>query len=176
MSFEIKVNDNVSEIKVLNRDGNKLEIAVGDRIYNVDIIEVEKGVYSLLLDGTSFNIELTRNGLKKYDVNTLYNSFDIEIIDAESKYMYSRKTEDDHHDDVISTPMPGKIVKILVKEGDFVKGGDTVVIVSAMKMESEYKVGKDRIIKQILVKEGDNIDGHQPLILLEERLDENIDE
>jgi acetyl/propionyl-CoA carboxylase alpha subunit len=172
MSFEIKVNDNISEIKVLNREGNMLEIAVGERIYNVDIIEVEKGVYSLLLDGTSFNIELSRKGLKRYDVNTLYNSFDIEIIDAEAKYMNSRKSEEDRDADFISTPMPGKIVKILVKEGDIVKGGDTVVIVSAMKMESEYKVVKDRIIKQILVKEGDNIDGHQPLIMLEEYIEE----
>ena len=172
MSFEIKVNDEVSDIKVLNRDGNMLEIAVDDRIYKVDIIEVENGVYSMLLDGTSFNIELIRNSLKKYDVNTLYNSFDIEIIDAESKYMNSRKSGEDEDADFISTPMPGKIVKILVKEGDLVKGGETVVIVSAMKMESEYKVVKDRIVKQVLVKEGDNIDGNQPLIILEEPREE----
>jgi len=36
-----------------------------------------------------------------------------------------------------------------------------------MKMESEYKVVKDRLITKVLVKEGDNIDGHQPLIMLE---------
>ncbi len=168
MSYEIKVNDEVSDIKVLNRDGNLLEIAVDDRKYKVDIIEVEKGVYSILLNGVSFNIELISSGLKKYEVNTLYNSFDIEIIDAETKYMNSRKSGEDEDADFISTPMPGKVVKILVKEGDLVKGGETVVIVSAMKMESEYKVVNDRIIKQVLVKEGDNIEGNQPLIMLEE--------
>ena len=172
MSYEIKVNDKVSEIKVLKRDGNLLEIAVADRIYNVDILEVEKGVYSLILDNISFNIELTSNGLKKYNVDTLYNNFDIEIIDAESKYMNSRKSGDDSDSDFISTPMPGKVVKVLVKEGDIVKGGETVIIVSAMKMESEYKVVKDKIIKQVLVKEGDNIDGDQPLIMLEEYIEE----
>jgi biotin carboxyl carrier protein len=36
-----------------------------------------------------------------------------------------------------------------------------------MKMESEYKVKNDRIIKDILVKEGDTIDGNQPLIIIE---------
>lgn len=172
MSYEIKVNDEISEITVLKRDGNMLEIAVDDRKYNVDIIEVEKGVYSLLLDGTSFNIELTRNGVKGYNVDTLYNSFDIEIIDAESKYMNSRKSGEDHDADFISTPMPGKVVKILVKEGDLVKGGETVVIVSAMKMESEYKAVKDRVVKEVLVKEGDNIEGNQPLISFEEYVEE----
>lgn len=173
MSYEIRVNDEISEIKILNKDGNMLEIAIADRKYNVDIIEVERGVYSLLLDGTSFNIELTRNGNKGYNVDTLYNSFDIEIIDAESKYMNSRKSGDDDDDaDFISTPMPGKIVKVLVKEGDIVKGGETVVIVSAMKMESEYKAVKDRIVKEVLVKEGDNIEGDQPLIIFEEYIEE----
>jgi len=168
MSYQIKINDEISDVKILSREGSIIEIAIDDRKYNVDIIEVEKGVYSILLDNTSFNIELTQNGLKKYDVNTLYNSFDIEIIDAETRYINSRKSGEDEDADFISTPMPGKIVKILVEEGDIVKGGETVVVVSAMKMESEYKVVKDRRIKQVLVKEGDNIDGNQPLILLED--------
>ena len=82
-------------------------------------------------------------------------------------YPGSRKKSEDEDMAFISTPMPGKVVKILVKEGDRVKGGDTVVVVSAMKMESEYKVIKDRLIKKVLVKEGDNIEGDQPLIMLE---------
>lgn len=168
MSYEIKVNDEISEIEILKRDGNIMEIAVGDRIYNVDIVEVEKGVYSLLIDGTSFNVELSGNGLKKYEVNTLYNSFDIEVIDAETKYINNRKEGDVDDTNFISTPMPGKVVKILVKEGDIVKGGETAIIVSAMKMESEYKLANDKRIKEIMVNEGDNIEGHQHLIILED--------
>ncbi|PLX12819.1 MAG: acetyl-CoA carboxylase biotin carboxyl carrier protein subunit [Marinilabiliales bacterium] len=168
MSYEIKVNDEVSEIKILKRDGNFVEIAVDDRVYKADIVEVEKGVYSIIIDGTSFNIELSESGLKKYEVNTLYNSFDIEVIDPETKYMNSRKGSEDDDANFISTPMPGKVVKILVKEGEIAKKGETAIIVSAMKMESEYKLVNDKRIKQIMVKEGDNIDGHQHLILLED--------
>jgi biotin carboxyl carrier protein len=63
--------------------------------------------------------------------------------------------------------MPGKVVKILVNEGDAVEAGTTVIIVSAMKMESEYKVKQDRVIKKILVKEGDTVAGDQPMVILE---------
>ena len=63
--------------------------------------------------------------------------------------------------------MPGKVVKIPVNVGDKVKAGDVVIIISAMKMESEYKVKKDRIIREILVKEGDIVEGNQPLIIIE---------
>jgi biotin carboxyl carrier protein len=168
MSYEIKLNDEVSRIELLDRYENKARIAVDERIYDVDIIEVEEGVYSILLDGISFNVELTQTENKKYSVNTLYNHYDVEIIDAETRYVNSRKSATEDDTDSISTPMPGKVVKILVKEGDVVKGGDTVIIVSAMKMESEYKVNSDKLIKKILVNEGDTIEGHQQLVLLED--------
>ncbi|MBU2466496.1 MAG: biotin/lipoyl-binding protein, partial [Bacteroidetes bacterium] len=68
---------------------------------------------------------------------------------------------------IIASPMPGKVVKVLVKEGDHVKAGETVVVVSAMKMESEYKVKQDRVIKKVLVKEGDTVSGDQPMVIIE---------
>jgi len=167
MGYEIKVGDHQSEIKLLSNESNVMEISVDDRNYKVDIVEVEKGIYSIIYDGISYNVELLKKGNNNYHATTLYNSFDIEVIDAETRYKNSRKKSEDEDNAFISTPMPGKIVKILVKEGDKVKGGDTVIVVSAMKMESEYKVVKDRLIKKVLVKEGDNIDGDQPLIMLE---------
>lgn len=167
MSYEINLNGEQDKIQILNRTGNKLDVMVGDRQYLLDIEEVENGVYSILLDGTSFNVELIPVGNKKYTANTMYYSFDVEIIDAESRYMNSRRGQEDEEQSYISTPMPGKIVKILVEEGQEVKSGETLIIVSAMKMESEYKVSSDRVVKEILVSEGDNIDGNQPLITLE---------
>jgi biotin carboxyl carrier protein len=167
MSYEISLNGDVAPIEILNQDGNNLEVLIGDRKYQLDILEVENGVYSILLDGKSYNVELTANDSKKYMVHTLYSSFDAEVIDAETRYLKSRKGDMDEEQSFISTPMPGKVVKILVKEGQQVKAGETLVVVSAMKMESEYKVSTDKTVKEILVKEGDNIDGHQPLITLE---------
>jgi len=167
MSYEIKTNDDQASIEILQQNGSNIEVLIADRKYNLDIVEVETGVYSILLDGKSYNVELIPNSNKNYTVNTLYNSFEIEVIDAESKYLNSRKKDDGDDASFISTPMPGKVVKILVEEGDEVKGGDTVIIVSAMKMESEYKVVNDKTIKKVLVKEGDTIEGNQPLILLE---------
>ena len=76
--------------------------------------------------GTSFNVELIPIGNKKYAANTLYNSFDVEIIDAESRYMNNRKGAEHEEQSYISTPMPGKVVKILVEEGQEVKAGESV--------------------------------------------------
>ncbi len=167
MGYEIKVGDSISDIKLLSNDGNIIEVSIDDRNYKVDVVEVEKGIYSIIYNGISYNVELIKKGNNNYNATTLYNSFDIDIIDAETRYKNSRKKSEDEDNAFISTPMPGKVVKVLVKEGDKVVGGDTVIVVSAMKMESEYKVVKDRLIKKVLVKEGDNIEGDQPLIMLE---------
>lgn len=168
MSYEVKINDRIASINLLSRENNQIIISVDDKKYKADIVLMEKGVYSIIIDGVSYNIELTENGSsKEYLVNTPFDSFETEIIDAESRYLKSRKKAEGEETNSISTPMPGKVVKVLVKEGDKVKAGETVIIISAMKMESEYKVKKDRLIKKVLVKEGEIVVGNQSLIIIE---------
>jgi len=168
MSYEVKINNRHSTIEVLSREGNQFTILIDKNHYELDIAEVEKGVYSILHKNRSFNVELVEGkNSKSYIVNTLYEAFDVEIIDAETKYLMNRHKDDGEDENTISSPMPGKVVKILFKEGDSVKAGETVVVVSAMKMESEYKVKQDRKIKRILVKEGDTVNGDQPMVVIE---------
>ncbi len=168
MALEINIDGNSSSVELLSRDGNQHQVAIDGKLYKVDLVMVEKGVYSIIYKNKSYNVELIQGREPKtYTINTLYNSYDIDIMDAEAKYLKGRKQDELDEDSSISSPMPGKVVKILVKIGDKVKAGDTVIIISAMKMESEYKVKSDRVIKDILVKEGDTIDGHQSLIIIE---------
>jgi biotin carboxyl carrier protein len=167
-SIEIQVGDKKAKVELIGRKGSELKMKVNDKYYEPDIIMVERGVYSILLDGRSYNVELIETtGPKQYQVNTLFYTFDAEVVDAETKYQKSRKRIDTLEENTISSPMPGKVVKILVKPGEQVKAGETVVIVSAMKMESEYKVKSDRLIKEIKVKEGDTVSANQPLIIIE---------
>ncbi|ASJ07345.1 pyruvate/oxaloacetate carboxyltransferase [Thermococcus pacificus] len=67
---------------------------------------------------------------------------------------------------VVTAPMPGKILRILVKEGDSVKTGQGLLVLEAMKMENEIPAPKDGVVKKILVKEGDTVDTGQALMEL----------
>jgi len=168
MSVEVNIGERTANVEMIKRDGNNVRVSVDNKEYDIDIIEVEKGVYSILYENNSYDIALKEGDTsKQYTVNSFFSIYDLEIIDAESRYMKSRKGSDLDDESFISSPMPGKVVKILVKEGDTVPPDTTVVIVSAMKMESEYKVKKERLIKEIKVKEGDTVDGNQPLIMIE---------
>jgi biotin carboxyl carrier protein len=66
------------------------------------------------------------------------------------------------------TQMPGKVVKLMKKEGDTVTKGETVLILEAMKMENEIKAGADGIIKAINVKEGQALDSGFLMVEIEE--------
>jgi biotin carboxyl carrier protein len=165
--MEVKINERNAKIELLHHDGNSVILEIDGTRYEADVVMVEEGVYSIIIDNKSHNIELIEIENKKYLVNTYSKSFDVQMIDAETKYLMSRKKDDSMEETIISSPMPGKVVKVLVKKGEKVKAGDTVIIVSAMKMESEYKVKKDRVIKDIKVKAGDTVTAHQPLIIIE---------
>jgi biotin carboxyl carrier protein len=169
MSLEIRLDDRFSNVELVSRDKNKLQIKVDDKLYELDMVKVEEGMYSILLDGKSYNVEIVeKDSTKQYNVNTLVKSYDLEIIDAETRYLMSRKGGDlEDADSIVSSPMPGKIVKIPVKAGEQVEAGQTVIIVSAMKMESEYKAGKEGVIKEVHVSEGDTVEGNQALITIE---------
>ncbi len=167
--LEVKVGERLAKVKLLSRDKNKIQIQVDEKTYNLDLVEVETGIYSILLNNRSYNIELVENDdPKSFTINTYEETFEANIIDAEARYLMNRGSDNaDDGDRAISSPMPGKVVKIPVKVGDEVPEGTTVVIVEAMKMQSEYKVKVDRIVKEILVKEGDAVDSNQPLIIVE---------
>lgn len=167
-TLDIQLGERIAKVELLSREGTNMKISVDGKVYETNIIMVERGVYSVLLDGKSFNVELIEeDSTKKYSVNTLYDFYNAEVVDAQSRYQKSRTTIDSAEESIISSPMPGKVVKIPVKVGDEVKAGDTVIIVSAMKMESEYKVKNDRTIKEIKVGEGDTVGANQPLIIIE---------
>jgi biotin carboxyl carrier protein len=169
MIFDIKLNDRIAKVKLLSRDKNLVKISVDDKIYNIDLCKVEENEYSVLHNGISYNIEVVEGETpKRYIANTYYKSYEIEIVDAETRYQQNRnKNELDQSQNTISTPMPGKIVRIPVKAGEQVTAGQTVIVVSAMKMESEYKVNRDAVIKKILVNVGDTVKSHQTLIIIE---------
>ncbi len=169
MAIEIKVGDRIAWVDLISQDGNLLEVEVDGKNYKVDLMHTADGTFSILESGHSYNIELVpHNQPKKYTAYTLYQEYEIEVIDAEARYLLNRGGNGfASSDKKISSPMPGKVVKVLVNEGDEVKEGDTAIIISAMKMESEYKAPMDGKVKSVNVKDGDTIEGNQILIELE---------
>lgn len=142
--------------------------------------------YKLTLHGNEYDVRVIGVGHRQGDVKPLFLEIDgrleevmIEVKEYEEvveelaiptsgvAMEVSRKRPRAERDGDVTTPIPGKIVEILVKIGDYVKIGQPVLIVEAMKMENELHSPKDGVVKEIYVNIGDNVMPDESLIFIE---------
>ncbi|HEY7746425.1 MAG TPA: pyruvate carboxylase, partial [Desulfuromonadales bacterium] len=137
-------------------------LEVGDEIN----IEIEPGktlitrlnaVGSLQKDGTR-NIYFELNGEPR--------QVTVKDLSVKSEFTANQKA-DKANPKHIGAPMPGKVFKILVKAGDSVKAGDTLLSTEAMKMETNIKAKEDGVIAEVLFKEGAQVQQGDLLVVLE---------
>ena len=70
-------------------------------------------------------------------------------------------------DNVIRSPMPGKVISIMVRPGDHVSAGDEVCVVEAMKMEQSIRAPRSGVVKTIHVQPMDSVSANDPLMEIE---------
>ena len=116
--MEIHIGDRVAEVELVSKEDNKVVLTIDGKPFEADVVMAENGTCNILMDGRSANAQLIRkeNG-KSYKVNTHYSSFNVEIVDSQAKYLRMRKKGEDEQNDRITSPMPGKVVKIPVTAG-----------------------------------------------------------
>lgn len=158
----------MADVELVSKEGNKVQLTIDGKPYEVDIVMAENGSCSILHDGVSFNAGLVRGeGGKGYDVSMFYRSYHVDIVDSQAKYLRMKKGGDEEQDDKIMAPMPGKVVSIPVTIGQKLEAGDIAVVLEAMKMQSNYKVNAPCTVKNILVAEGDSVNANQVMVELE---------
>jgi len=69
----------------------------------------------------------------------------------------------------VKSPMPGKVIKLCVREGDEVRRNQTLVVVEAMKMENEIQSPADGTVKTIYASVGELVDSEKPLVEIESK-------
>jgi biotin carboxyl carrier protein len=70
-------------------------------------------------------------------------------------------------DGLVTSPMPGRVLKVLVREGDEVPAGAPLVVVEAMKMENELHATRSGVVKKIHVTPGATVESGARLIEVE---------
>lgn len=143
------------------------QVTLAGRSHRVDAFQHDYGTISLIVDTDSYSVQLDRreNDVK---VSLRGSVHSLEILDekrlrmrrAAGKFTVEGKQ-------TLTSPMPGKVVKILRKPGEAVKEGDGVVVVEAMKMENDVKSPKDGTVVEVFVREGQAVEGNAKLATVE---------
>jgi acetyl/propionyl-CoA carboxylase alpha subunit len=153
MKLALTINGREEEIEIVAPDpACRFRIDGGDE-RAADVAVLQNGVFSVLLDGASYDayIEETPAGALVVVIDGY--RFEIEVRDPRR---WSRKSSGRGGDTVqsIVSPMPGKVVRVLVATGDAVEAGQGIVVVEAMKMQNELKAARAGTVLTIAAKEG----------------------
>jgi biotin carboxyl carrier protein len=162
--WEITVNESRRGWKVSLRPENgewsHYEFSNTDYQYMDDTI-------SFLFKDSSYLLDVTNDGIN-YTVYTRGAFRNIKLYNEEKILHESLKSSGSlGRTGVLSSQMPGKIVKVFVKPGDAVKAGDPLLIMEAMKMENEMRADHDGKIKAVHVSEGGAVEANAQLISFE---------
>ncbi|NOZ35402.1 MAG: acetyl-CoA carboxylase biotin carboxyl carrier protein subunit [Chlorobi bacterium] len=145
-----KINNNNFLIDKIINNENSFHVLFKQKSFNINIISVDTEEKKVLLNinNNSYTIKLT------------------EELDILLKKM-GIKNQTEKIKKELKAPMPGLIVKIPVKKGDFLKQGEILLVLEAMKMENNLKAEHDITIKNILVQNGNSVEKNEVLIIFE---------
>ena len=132
----------------------------------------KEGIDFVELDGISYPVEIVSKFQNEYEVliNGISYSFSIE---TDFSLQRLKKINLDRAQSTtirIKAPMPGMILSVLVKTGDIVKAGDTLLILEAMKMQNAILAGVKATVKRVHVKKGETTSKSDLLIELDRAL------
>jgi biotin carboxyl carrier protein len=143
------------------------EVRLRGRVHVVDAFRHDYGTLSLIVDTASYSAMLDWRATK-VNVRLRHASYPLEVLDEKKlrlRRAAGRFTAEGRQ--VVRSPMPGKVVKVLVRAGDEVKQGQGLVVVEAMKMENELRSPKDGKIVEVLAAEGQAVEANAKLCTVE---------
>jgi oxaloacetate decarboxylase alpha subunit len=121
----------------------------------------DEGVYTVSFKGQSYTVNVSAGGtITSMGASSEKPIQSDDISDEESNTPLENGKED------ISAPLSGTIWKTLVAPNQNVKKGDTLIVLEAMKMETEIKATRSGVVVSVDVKEGDSVSVGQLLLSL----------
>ena len=161
---------------------------LGERTYTVEIEEIGKSLYRVAVDGSEFLVDGKKTGVTDYSLIVDNRSFEVDVdisedeyrvlVDGRSYHIYLLDERRMRLGGVqsgiqlegrqqVSVPMPGKVIAVLVSEGDKVERGQGLVIVEAMKMENEVRCPITGEVTEVRIKAGEALEAGAILVVVE---------
>jgi pyruvate carboxylase subunit B len=163
MEFEFACDGQNYKLSI-EKKKEKYLVTLDGQPVDVDVKVISANALSLLLGERSVQAYVADGKGKKHVAITGEEYLLDEVTPGEKRFA---KGAIPGAEEGISTPMPGKVVKVLVSVGEEVRAHQSLLIVEAMKMENEISTPKEGVVKEIFVKPGDLVNPGDPLVHVE---------
>jgi biotin carboxyl carrier protein len=167
MRFVVRTGDHDRVVEVAG-EGDGLTVTLDGEPRKVDLMEGDQGLLSLLIDGKAYACDFDIRKGNQVRVSIGQSVFELEVLDERrARRQLAIGRSGAVGPQAIVAPMPGKIVRVLVKAGQAVKAGEGLIVIEAMKMENELRSARAGTVKEISVREGMAVEGGAQLCLVE---------
>jgi biotin carboxyl carrier protein len=155
MKMEVQIDGKTHRVELIEARDLMRWFADG-RPLDADGKEVSPGVYSILVQGQSFEVRVERIGAELRAI-AQGREYRLAISDSrEWKKNRAGAAEAEGRQQVLA-PMPGKVVRVLVATGDQVQVGQGLMVIEAMKMQNEIRTPKSGKIERLSVTGGQTV-------------------
>ena len=136
--------------------------------YSVDVSDVEGNKATVVLNGTSYEVELEDMPIAApKPVIKVATPAAPKAAPAPASVPKAAPAKSNASKILIKTPLPGAVIDVYVKVGDQIKVGQRVALLEAMKMENNIDAEKDGVVTEIRVQAGDTVMEDDVLIVME---------
>jgi biotin carboxyl carrier protein len=158
-----------AEMRVgVERSGSGFVVEVDGVRYEVDRARSGSLLRSLVIEGAQREVSVQRLGHGRYRVTGYGVDDTFEVRDPLAHLSHSAAARDVlQGGQTVEAYMPGRVVTLLLSEGESVEVGQGVVVLEAMKMENEIQAQVAGVVKKIFVEEGQSVEGGDPLFEIE---------
>ncbi len=163
----VAVDGEKFDARLTKKGATQYSIVVGDRTYEVRLVEGATGEGELLIEVAGERVRVTVGDLQAGGAGALGAPRPAVGGAADPAGGATAKPAARAVGDVVIAPMPGKVLEVFVEPGDEVDAEDVVLILEAMKMENELHVPRKGRVKAVHVKKGDPVSSQQVLVELE---------
>jgi biotin carboxyl carrier protein len=153
MKFDVQIAGKTRTVE-LQLDSDRWQISLDGVALDADAVEISPNIFSILLNGESYEVRLAAANDGKLTLQTRQHEFVAQAIDPRAWRGRRHGPVEAEGRQQIVAPMPGKVVRLLIKTGDKVEAGQGLLVVEAMKMQNEVRSPKTGTVERLLAKEG----------------------
>jgi biotin carboxyl carrier protein len=162
MKIEVRI-DNARRSVELTRDANRWRITLDGEPLEADAVAIAPNIYSILLNGKSFEVRVTPAPTGALSLQTDHQEFTAELLDPRAWRARRHGALEAEGRQQVVAPMPGKIIRVLVQAGEKVEAGQGLIVVEAMKMQNEIRSPKSGTVQRLQAKEGQPVNAGEVL-------------
>jgi biotin carboxyl carrier protein len=166
MKFDVRIEDK-TRIVELERIADRWHIALDGQPLDADAVQIAPNIFSILLRGQSHEIRVAPSPNGTLTLQTGLEEFTAEVVDPRAWSGRRHSALEAEGRQQVVAPMPGKVVRLLVKTGDTVEAGQGLLVIEAMKMQNEIRSPKSGVVERLLAQEGQAVNAGEILAWVE---------